>query len=364
MHPRQPHPKSPQTLLCATLSSLLLHLPHTTPGKSRELVLFLQADEASLQHAKDEWKRTQSNQPQKVLRLFKQAFTQMEQSLSNAPTGSVAVPHTELDGQVDDISTCVHVLEVHYHSVSRESSGWVRREKEAGDGCFQLGLALTLLGQNEAGGLGEVVRAIGHAVDGVSVLAIAAVEEEGVLLEEPLVEWSKAVGAAKAALFRRAEARKGYHEALVEVAARLHAKGKWVGMIGKEEKLNAAELAWGKAVEAAEKKKKEFENVSERLVRDWKAFKEEKAREVQRVVVAFVEAQVKRHEKMREAWEQVLPKVKGVDVMQVLDQKPVKPAPAAATAAAAGGEGGKKVAGEAGGKKGGEGEEADTLIGV
>ncbi|GAB5035875.1 sorting nexin 1 [Nannochloropsis oceanica] len=289
---------------------LLRVAKHPELGASRELVLFLQADEATLQHAKEEWKRSQRNQPQKVLKLFKQAFTQMEQSLSHAPTGHVTVPPSELDGRVDGIAARVHLLEVHYHSVAREASGWIRGEKEAGDGCFQLGLALTLLGQNEAGGLGEAIRSAGHAIDGVSAVALAAVEDGGVLLEEPLVEWSRAVGAAKVALLRRAEARKVYLESLVEVATRLHVKGKWVGMIGKEEKLNAAELAWSKAVEVAEKKKGEYEEVSERLVRDWGTFREEKAREVHRVLVAFAEAQVTRHEKMRKAWEEAMPKVR------------------------------------------------------
>ncbi|TFJ85756.1 hypothetical protein NSK_003260 [Nannochloropsis salina CCMP1776] len=299
---------------------LLRVVKHPELGKSSDLVLFLQANEAKLEHAKAEWRREQMRQP-KVLRLVKQAFAHMEHSLSSASTGKVEVPRSDSDAVLDDIATCVHVLEVHFHSAAREASTWVRREKEAADGCFQLGLALTLLGQNEAGGLGEVMRGTGHALDAASVLATGAVESSGLLLEGPLVEWSRGLGSAKLALLRRTEARRAYHEALVEVAVRAQGKEKWVGMIGKEDKLQAAEGAWGKAVAAAEAKRKEFETVSGRIVRDWGVFREEKAEELRKAAVAFLEAQVGRHEQMRTAWAGALSTLSEVDPKQGLNQE-------------------------------------------
>lgn len=301
------------------------HPPHPNhQGQSRELVTFLQADEATLGQAKEEWKREQGTPPTKVLKMFQKAFTQVEHSLSSASTSSVEVPRTAHDAALEDMTTTIHVLEVQYHNVSKEGSGLLRKEKDVANSYFQLGLALTLLGQNEAGGLGEALRCTGHALDSFSVLENAAVDKDGLHLEEPLVEWSRTVGAAKAALLRRGEVKKAYLDALIEVAQRLHAKGKLVGMIGKEEKLTAAEAAWNKAVQAAEGKRKEYEAVSERLLRDFAAFKKEKAQELQLSLVAYIEQQAAHHQKMKAGWTELLPKIQKVDVLKDLDHKTTK----------------------------------------
>lgn len=65
------------------------------------------------------------------------------------------------------------------------------------------------------------------------------------------------------------QARKTYHEALIEVQQRTLAKNRLVGMIGKEDKLAAAEAAVAKAQEAAEECRKEYDAVSARLLRDF-----------------------------------------------------------------------------------------------
>ena len=84
----------------------------------------------------------------------------------------------------------------------------MRREREGADALFQLGLATTLLGQNEVAGLGEALRCAGHAIDGLSVVAGKGVEQTQTLFADVVSDWHRAVLAAKAALQKRQEVRR------------------------------------------------------------------------------------------------------------------------------------------------------------
>lgn len=56
-------------------------------------------------------------------------------------------------------------------------------------------------------GLGEALRCAGHAVDQLSVLVGKGVEQSQLLFEDVMVDWHRAVVAAKAALQKRLEVR-------------------------------------------------------------------------------------------------------------------------------------------------------------
>lgn len=163
----------------------------------------------------------------------------------------------------------------------------------------------------QVAGLGEALRCAGHAVDGLSVVAGKGVEQSQLLLEDAVVDWHRAVLSTKAALHKRQEARKGYHEALVEVQRLTAAKHRlqvrpsvgphccrvdcsllvlmypthafWFcsprpipprfllpqGVIGKEAKLAEAEASLGRAQQAAEEAKRAYEVVCDRFLGDF-----------------------------------------------------------------------------------------------
>lgn len=77
-------------------------------------------------------------------------------SLSSSPTSPLFV-HISACRRLDQLSDTRHRRLTQYffppNQVHREASTLVRREREGADALFQLGLATTLLGQNEVLGL-------------------------------------------------------------------------------------------------------------------------------------------------------------------------------------------------------------------
>lgn len=65
----------------------------------------------------------------------------------------------------------------------------------------------TIQPTKQVAGLGEALRCAGHAIDQLSVLAGKGVEQSQNLLEDAIVDWSRAVLSTKAALEKRQEVR-------------------------------------------------------------------------------------------------------------------------------------------------------------
>merc|ERR1719399_799018 len=143
----------------------------------------------------------------------------MEDAMSNVSTSISSAANrsaqqeakTPADLAFEEEVGYVNGLEQQVTNVAKHTSLLIRRQRETANGLFEFGLAFTLLGQSETGGLGTALTQMGHSADRLSCLSAEEAEKEALNFEEPLNDYIRIVGAAKAALNQRTTAKSRYH---------------------------------------------------------------------------------------------------------------------------------------------------------
>lgn len=171
-----------------------------------------------------------------------------------------------------------------------------------------------MLGQSEADALGDALGKMGETADSLSVLSAEHAEKEMAQFEEPLQDYLKMIHAVKLALQRRHEKRLTYSTCLTGVETKQSALGKLRMQIGAEAKVYAAEMSLRRAQEAAEVAREDFATVSQRVLREVDRFKREKAEDMRKTVLDYINLQVEYNKRMEEIWATLIPQLEKVQL--------------------------------------------------
>lgn len=239
---------------------------------------------------------------------FKRWFAEAKTSISG---DLVKSPDDDL---FDEINRYVHGLDSQMKNVSHQASALVRKGKEIANGLFEFGLAFNLLGQSEADALGDALGKMGDTADRLSVLSAEHAEKEMAQFEEPLQDYLKVIHAVKLALQRRHEKRLTYSTCLASVETKSNNLGKLRLQIGAEAKTYAAEMSLRRGQEAAEAARDDFATVSQRVLREVDRFKREKAEDMRKTVLDYINLQVEYNKRMEDIWAALIPQLEKVQL--------------------------------------------------
>lgn len=239
---------------------------------------------------------------------FKRWFAEAKTSISG---DLVRSPDDDL---FEEIHRYVHGLDTQMKNVSQQASGLVRKGKEIANGLFEFGLAFNLLGQSEADALGDALGKVGETADRLSVLSADHADKEMSQFEDPLQDYIKTIHAVKLALQRRHEKRLTYSTCLATVEAKQASLQKLRMQPGQEAKAYAAEMSLRRAQEGSQVGQEDFAAVSQRVLREVDRFKREKAEEMRRTVLDYINLQVDYNKKMEEIWAGLIPQLERVQL--------------------------------------------------
>lgn len=303
---------------------------HPELGDAQCLDTFLRADDMTFQAAKQAKGEAAApitpsasmmypNPPLAKKEGFKRWFAEAKTSITGELVKS---PDDDL---FDEINRYIHGLDSQMKNVSHQASALVRKGKEIANGLFEFGLAFNLLGQSEADALGDALGKMGETADSLSVLSAEHAEKEMAQFEEPLQDYLKMIHAVKLALQRRHEKRLTYSTCLTEVETKQAALGKLRMQIGAEAKTYATEMSLRRSQEAAEAAREDFATVSQRVLREVDRFKREKAEDMRKTVLDYINLQVEYNKRMEEIWATLIPQLEEVQLDSNSNVVPVDP---------------------------------------
>lgn len=237
-------------------------------------------------------------------RWFAEAKTSMTGDLVRSPDDDI----------FDEIHRYVHGLDNQMRNVSHQATGLVRKGKEIANGLFEFGLAFNLLGQSEADSLGDALKQMGETADRLSVLSAEQAEKEMAQFEEPLQDYIKMIHAVKLALHRRHEKRLTYSTCLSEVQSKQAQLVKLRGQLGAEAKAYTIEMSLRRAQESCQAAQEDFASTSQRVLREVDRFKREKADDMRRTVLDYINLQVDYNKRMEQVWGNLIPQLEQVEL--------------------------------------------------
>lgn len=290
---------------------------HPELADAKALDTFLRADDVTFQAAKNakseiilasSMAMTTTMAPKQNQNSFKRWFAEAKTSISG---DLVRSPDDDL---FEEIQRYVHGLDTQMKNVSGQATGLVRKGKEIANGLFEFGLAFNLLGQSEADALGDALSQMGETADRLSVLSADHAEKEMSQFEEPLQDYIKTIHAVKLALQRRHDKRLTYSTCLSEVEAKQSNLAKLRATPGQEAKAYAAEMSLRRATEATNVASEDFAAVSQRVLREVDRFKREKAEDMRRTVLDYINLQVEYNKKTEEIWSTLIPQLERVQL--------------------------------------------------
>lgn len=294
---------------------------HPELADATSLDTFLRADDVSFQAAKNAkgivvsqsvmmqtpmpmMGAPSSTSPSGIKRWFAETKTSMTGDLVRSPD----------DDLFEEIARYIHGLDTQMRNVSHQATGLVRKGKEIANGLFEFGLAFNLLGQSEADALGDALSKMGETADRLSVMSAEHADKEMQQFEEPLQDYIKLIHSVKLALQRRHEKRLRYSTTLADVESKQAQLVKLRATIGSEAKAYGVEMSLRRAHEAAEAARDDFATVSQRVLREVDRFKREKAEDMRRTVLDFINLQVEYNKRMEEIWATLIPKLESVQL--------------------------------------------------
>lgn len=256
---------------------------------------------------------------------FKRWFAETKTSISG---DLVRSPDDDL---FEEIHRYVHGLDTQMRNVSQQATGLVRKGKEIANGLFEFGLAFNLLGQSEADALGDALGKVGETADRLSVLSADHADKEMSQFEDPLQDYIKTINSVKMALQRRHEKRLTYSTCLGAVENKQATLSKLRMTPGQEAKAYAMEMSLRRAQEASQVGQDDFAAVSQRVLREVDRFKREKAEDMRRTVLDYINLQVEYNKRMEGIWAALIPQLERVQLDNNSNAIPSQqPMPAAA----------------------------------
>jgi len=185
----------------------------------------------------------------------------------------------------------------------------VRKDKNLAKNWFEFGLACTLLGQYETNQqeekLGEVFSKLGNTADHLSVLLTQKTDQENIELREQLKDYTRITIAVKEMMKTRQTALDKYQSAIATLESR---KAKHMTADG--EKLAAIEKSIMEAQTTVDTSQNELDEITKIALAEANRFREEKQKDLKKIVTDFVKLQIEHSRKVQGVWETLLPTLK------------------------------------------------------
>eukprot|EP00559_Dactyliosolen_fragilissimus_P001114 CAMPEP_0184862294 /NCGR_PEP_ID=MMETSP0580-20130426/6769_1 /TAXON_ID=1118495 /ORGANISM="Dactyliosolen fragilissimus" /LENGTH=562 /DNA_ID=CAMNT_0027360081 /DNA_START=119 /DNA_END=1807 /DNA_ORIENTATION=+ len=216
------------------------------------------------------------------------------------------------DDLFEEIERYIESLEKQMKNISNQASSLVRKGREMANGLFEFGHAFTLLGQSEVDALGSALTQMGQTADALSALSAEHAEQETIRFEEPLADYVRTIASVKTALQKRKERRLTYTSCLSEVNTKQANLARLRATPGMEAKAYGAEMSLRRGQDATEAARDAFATVSQRILREVDRFKREKADDMRRTVMDYIQIQIDYNQKMENIWTNLLPQLEAV----------------------------------------------------
>mmetsp|Transcript_16570 Transcript_16570/g.14940 ORF Transcript_16570/g.14940 Transcript_16570/m.14940 type:complete len:426 (+) Transcript_16570:28-1305(+) len=269
---------------------------HNEINKSEQFVLFIQADDSSFTKAVEDSKASKPKLPSTAMKWFEGTVNSIQNS------GKAEIERTAADDQVDDMQAYILSLERQMTSISKNAEIWVRKCRESSLAMLDLGQSFTNLTSTDSDLLGQNISELGKTIEQVSTLSNSHAEAQGMHTEEPFDEYVRDIISVRNAIQQRQDKRSAYADALTDVQVKQNAYKKLSGVSGKEDQANQKQQLVVKAQAIADSAKLEYDQVSERLLREFELFKYQKAIDLKNILSKFIENQMNYYRKAEESW--------------------------------------------------------------
>jgi len=284
---------------------------HSTLRSSRYVKAFLQSD--SLEH----FKGVTSRKPKKEMSLWNWATAATASLSSRVAGGPVNRPKTEDDLRFDEVKQYINSLEPQLVAVHKHTHGLVEKGREMAQALFDFGLAFTLLGQAEAGALGDAMSKLGHCADNLSRTTADEADKEMEFFDEPIQDYVRLAKQVKLALDVRTDKMNTYESLLSEQESKKAACDR-LNVAGAgdapnhSQKVAAADEELRAVSAQVEKAKEECDVVTRRVFEEIERFKCEKLVDFKAIVQDYVQMQIEYNKRVEDAWREVLPTLQGL----------------------------------------------------
>ncbi|CBN79716.1 Sorting nexin 1 [Ectocarpus siliculosus] len=290
---------------------------HGELSASQYFKTFLQADDAGLADTKDKEKAERVPVgPHHVLRWFGEVATHVKTQVDKAKKEEISAK-TPADIKFEEMQQYANNLDVQMQNVARHTTALVKKQEQLGSTMFEFGVAFTLLAnaEEDKAPLGQALLQLAHAADEVSVQVKKQAQQEAEHFEGPVLEYGRMTTALKTALHKRNEKKITYMTAAHDLEAKKAHHSKVAGLGGdRQDRVAAAEDAVATSTTALDKARRQYEEVSDRVVREFARFRRDKAADMKKIILDYVNVQVEATKKQEEAWQALIPHIEAMEL--------------------------------------------------
>jgi len=264
----------------------------------------------------DKGKETLSTKKKGIKKWIKERKTTMQGTMVRSPDDAI----------FEEVTHFIAALEMGLKRVDAQASAMLKRDKDVPSCLLEFGLGCDALAHIDdevngsglgdtsgASGIGQTFRLIGQTADALSAISSDHYQRELSCFHEPLRDHLKTVHAVKVALSKRNNRRITYSTCLNAIDSKKASLHKYKITPGQENKAFGVESSLSRAETAVMAAKANYEEVSARVLREVDRFRKENAVAMYATMVEFARMQKEHHDKMNEAWGELLPQVENVD---------------------------------------------------
>mmetsp|Transcript_27566 Transcript_27566/g.55644 ORF Transcript_27566/g.55644 Transcript_27566/m.55644 type:complete len:610 (-) Transcript_27566:152-1981(-) len=277
-------------------------------------------DQSKLMGAVDIGKEKISHKKAGLKKWLKEKKTTMQGTMIRSPDDAV----------FEEVSHYVSALEAGLRRIEAQASFMVKRDKDNAASLLEFGLGCDALGHIDdemngassssstegASGIAQTFRVVGKTADALSVLSSDHHQNEIGCFLEPIRDHLKMVHAVKVALSKRNNRRITYSTLVNSVDSKKSSLHKYRITPGLEGKAYGVESSLTRAEVAVEEARVNYEEVSQRVLREVDRFRKENATQMYATMLSFAKAQKEYHEKLNSAWGALLPQLESVNIAQ------------------------------------------------
>ena len=238
-------------------------------------------------------------------------FSRTAVSVANAVQNKqVVVEKSAADLKIDEIAEYVNNLEINMDKASQSASLLVKRNIKLSQAQQEVSNAFSAFGLGEPEAQGIICAEFGKTTGQLSVTTNEFAERMSIQFEEPLLDFVRLIGSAKAALSRRADKRREYVNAVTDTESKQASYQKYLAAPDKQDKAAVKLKEVEKSQEEQEKAKRILDEVTTVFLSEFENFKNNKTAEIKNLLVKLCELDVDYHSRFGKEQASLLEKIK------------------------------------------------------
>eukprot|EP00904_Undaria_pinnatifida_P001523 jgi/Undpi1/11371/HiC_scaffold_30.g13668.m1 len=290
---------------------------HKELSGSKYFKTFLQADDVVLADTKEQEKAKRTPVgPHHVLRWFGEVATHVKTQVDKAKKEENSAK-SPADLKFEEMQQYAFNLDAQMQNVARHTTALVKKQEQLGATMFDFGMAFTMLAnaEEDKAPLRKALLHLAHAADEVSVQVKKQAQQEAEHFEGPVLEYGRMTTALKTALNKRNEKKITYLTAAHDLEAKRAHHSKVDGMGGdRKDRVDAAASAANASAKTLEEARRQYEEVSGRVVREFARFRRDKAADMKKIILDYVNVQVEATKKQEEVWQALIPHIEAMEL--------------------------------------------------